>query len=89
MTSRYELSELERELPERKVTDDISFAEEVRLRLLNGYEALQFLKADVAREEYAAILRAYENLPAKAKALLYLDIHRLYLEVSYVVETSE
>ena len=89
MTSMYELAEVERELAERQVTDEMSFTEEVRLRLLNCYEALQFLKADVAREEYAALLRAYENLPVKAKALLYPDISRLYLEVSYVVETSD
>ena len=89
MTSQYDLAEIERELPERHITPQLSFSEEIRLRLLNGYEALQFLKLGAAQEEYLAILRAYDSLPEKAKAFLYPDIRRLYLETAYVQETSE
>jgi hypothetical protein len=89
MTSLYDLAEIERDLPERHITPRLSFFEEIRLRLLNGYEALQFLKLGAAQEEYLAILRAYDSLPEKAKAFLYPDIRRFYLEIAYVQETSE
>lgn len=89
MTSKYDLAEIERELEERPITEELSFHEEVRLRLLNAWEALQFLRVGFAKEEYTRILRAYENLSIEWKTRLYPDIRRLYVEISYVQETSE
>ncbi len=89
MTSVYELSEIERELPERQITQQLSFSDEIRLRLLNAYEALQFLKLDEAQNEYRSILRAYDSMALGKREVLYSDIQRLYLEIKYVAETSE
>ncbi len=89
MTSEYALPEIERALPERKVTPQAGFFDEVRLRLLNAYEALQFQRVELAKEEYSALLRAYENLLPQEKEALYPDIRRLYAEITYVQETTE
>ena len=89
MTSEYQFSEIEREIHAYEVTDKLSFAEEIRLRLINAREALQFHRLELAQAEYLRILRSYENLSAVDKQRLYLDVHRLYFEVSYVKEIGE
>jgi hypothetical protein len=87
MTSQYSLDEIERELPVRHLTDELSFGHEARLRLLNAYEALQFQRVELAKEEYARILHAYANASQDDKAALYRDIERLYKEITYVAGT--
>jgi hypothetical protein len=89
MTSQYVVSEIERELSDRLIDERLSFTDEIRFRLLNAWEALQFLQSDLAKQEYALIIGAYEKLEPDRKEALYSDIHRLFLEISYVQETEE
>ncbi len=89
MHSAYAVEEIARELEERPITEEVGFAEEVRLRLLNAYEALQFRLLEQAQREYLHILRAYEEVDERRRALLYPDIRRLYLEIKYVGETMD
>ncbi len=88
LTSNYSLEEVERALPVRHLTDELSFGHEARLRLLNAYEALQFGRVELAKEEYARILHAYANASRDDKAALYADIERLYREIGYVAGTD-
>jgi len=88
MLSAYDTREIARALPERHLTEELSFAEEIRLRLLNAHEALQFLFLDQAHDEYKHILRAYDELEERQRTLLFGDIRRLYLEIKYVGETT-
>lgn len=89
MTSDYTLKEVAREIPERKITDELSFEEEIRVRLINSYEALQFQQVEFAKEEYIRILKAYDSSPLKEREGLYASIGRLYNEINYVAETQE
>lgn len=89
MTSEYTLEEVERELASREITDSLSYIEEIWIRLLNSFEALQFLRSDLAREEYMKILKAYENLTAEQKSSIYTAINRLYIEIKYCAEVEE
>ncbi|MBR9692540.1 hypothetical protein GOV07_01270 [Candidatus Woesearchaeota archaeon] len=89
MTSAYELTEVAREVPERHITQEMSFVHEIRLRLMASYEALQFLRTDVVQEQYMAILRAYDALDVGKRELLYGDIDRLYQELLYLRETTD
>jgi len=89
LCSDYTVAEIERSLPERAITDRLPVLEEIRLRLLNAHEALQFLRTDAAKNEYARILKAYALLTSKEKIVLYPEIHRLYSAILYVGETEE
>lgn len=88
LTSQATKADVERELPERVITPEMSLVEEIEMRMLDVFEALQFGHVDVAKDEYMNILRAYDNLDDAQKAIEHARIHRLYREIIYLIETA-
>ncbi len=89
LTAVYSVEEVERPLPVRILDDRVPLKAELRARLLNAYEALQFLRVDAAKEEYRRLISVYELLSPEERSLFFGDVHRLYLEILYVEETAE
>lgn len=81
----YSVAELERDLVEFRLSEDISFLEEILVRFINIYRALQFEQYDFAKKEYAEVLAAYEDLPKQDQEPMYEEIEHLFTTMKYLI----
>ena len=80
------IADIERPLSELEITDDQSFVDQALIRIVRIYRALQFAQEDLAKLEYAELLRLYEDLPKQDQEPVYKDLSRVFAEFLYVVE---
>lgn len=87
--SDYSVADVERELVEFRVSENISFLEEILVRFINIYRALQFEQFDFAKKEYAAVLAAYEDLPKQDQEPMYDEVAHLFTAMKYLMEHAD
>jgi len=83
LTSDYSQDELLRPIEEIKVSDDMSFYDEIFVRSVNLLRALQFNQIDVARKEYLTMLSRYEPLSVQEKEQIYPELKWFFETVRF------
>lgn len=87
--SDYTTNEVERPLKEFELTDKMSYLEEILVRHIRIYRALQFHQYEFARSEYQLVLTSYENLPKEDQEPMYEEITHLFMMLRYAVDRLE
>lgn len=87
--SEYSVQDIERPLVEFETNEEMSFLEELFIRLVRVYRALQFDQFVFAKKEYDLILQTYENLPLEDRTALFGETSHVFTLLKYSLERAD
>ncbi len=83
LTSEYGMEEIARRIEEVPVTEEMSFFDELFVRMTNALRAVQFGQFDIAKREYVKLLGIYEPLDEDEREQVYPELVWAFSSVKF------
>lgn len=83
--SQQDYKDLDKDLSFRTIPDDIPERDRFYLLLSQGHIAIQFGRVEAGRQIYRSLQYVYQASSAQTQALVYQDLKRFYLELSFAM----